>query len=154
MTITIYLPKWSRQMVDFQSSPVQNPFKMWFYNPVQSKSIWIGLDFQSGGLIRSISYSGSHRTRHCSGPVCDGASASRPVPSKPSPHRSSPRQVLKTASSLVRRDWRRFWRDGTGRDAFGRSQTGPEQRWRVRWGPDLSRLIGVRWKSKGNIKGV
>ena len=30
------------------------------YNPVQSKSIWIGLDFKSGGLIQSISYSASY----------------------------------------------------------------------------------------------
>ena len=35
--------------------------------------------------------------------------------------------------------WRRFGRDGTGRDALGRSQTGPKQRWRVRWGPGFSR---------------
>ena len=27
--------------------------------------------------------------------------------------------------------------DGTGLDAFGRSQTGPDQRWRVRWGPGV-----------------
>ena len=44
-------------MADFQSSPVQNPLNKWFYNPVQSKSIWTWLDFQSGGLIQSISYS-------------------------------------------------------------------------------------------------
>ena len=31
--------------------------------------------------------------------------------------------------------WRRFWRDGTSRDALGRSQTEPGQRWRGRWGP-------------------
>ena len=46
-------------MVDFQSRPVQNPLNRWFYNPIQSKFIWIGLDFQSGGLIQSIQYSGT-----------------------------------------------------------------------------------------------
>ena len=33
--------------------------------------------------------------------------------------------------------WRRCWRAGTGQDAPERSQTGPEQRWRVRWGPGV-----------------
>ena len=56
-TITIFLLIWNREMANFQSSPVQNPLKRWFYNPVQSKSIWTGLDFQSGGLIQPISYS-------------------------------------------------------------------------------------------------
>ena len=44
-------------MTDFQSSPVQNHLNMWLYDPVQSKSIWNGFDFQSGGPIQSISYS-------------------------------------------------------------------------------------------------
>ena len=56
VTTTISLPIWNRERADFQSSPVQNPLNRWFYNPVQSKSIWTGLDFQSGGLIQSISY--------------------------------------------------------------------------------------------------
>ena len=44
MKITICLPIWNRGMADFQSSRVQNPLNKWFYNPVQSKSIWTGLD--------------------------------------------------------------------------------------------------------------
>ena len=58
MTIILCLSIWNREMAAFQSSPVQNPLNRWFYNPVQSKSIWTGLDFKSGGLIQSISYSG------------------------------------------------------------------------------------------------
>ena len=47
-----------------------------------------------------------------------------------------------------RRAWGRFWRDRTGRDALGRSQTGPERRWRVRCGPGFSGLlISVDWCS-------
>ena len=57
MKITICLLLWNMGMAEFQSSPVQNPLNRWFYNPVQSKSIWTGLDFQSSGLIQSISYS-------------------------------------------------------------------------------------------------
>ena len=54
------------------------------------------------------------------GPVCDRPSASRPVPSR---------------ENRLQRRWRR---NGTGRDALGRSQTGPKQRWRVRRGPGLT----------------
>ena len=45
--------------------------------------------------------------------------------------RHGPLRPVKPAPST---GWGRFSRDGTGRDALGRSQT-PEQRWRVRWGP-------------------
>ena len=50
--------------------------------------------------------------------------------------RPGPFRPVKTASSG---GWRRVWRDGTGRDALGRSQTEPKQRWRMRWEPGLRR---------------
>ena len=40
------------------SSPVQNPLSWWISDPVQSKSTWTGLDYESSGLIQSIPYSG------------------------------------------------------------------------------------------------
>ena len=39
------------------SSPVQNPLSWWISDPVQSKSTWTGLDYESSGLIQSIPYS-------------------------------------------------------------------------------------------------
>ena len=40
------------------SSPIQNPLSWWISDPVQSKSAWTGLDYESSGLIQSIPYSG------------------------------------------------------------------------------------------------
>ena len=76
---------------------------------------------------------GPHRTRQrCSGPVCDRPSASRPVPSQLSTERGpGPGR--------------------TGRDALGRSQTGPEQHWRVRWGPDVR--VESPWVSPSRRQG-
>ena len=69
---------------------------------------------------------GPHRTRRrCSDPAHDRPSTSRPVLS---------------LQNCPKRRWRRFCRDGTGRDALGRSQTGPEQRRRVRRGPGGTHL--------------
>ena len=42
-----------------RSSPIQNPLMWWISDPVQSKSAWTGLDYESSGLIQSISYSAS-----------------------------------------------------------------------------------------------
>ena len=43
-----------------RSSPIQNPLSWWIFDPVQSKSAWTGLDYESSGLIQSIPYSGRH----------------------------------------------------------------------------------------------
>ena len=40
-----------------ESSPIQNPLSWWISDPVQSKSAWTGLDYESSGLIQSIPYS-------------------------------------------------------------------------------------------------
>ena len=45
------------------SSPVQNPLSWWISDPVQSKSAWTGLDYESSGLIQSIPYSGRNIAR-------------------------------------------------------------------------------------------
>ena len=37
-----------------RSSPIQNPLIWWISDPVQSKSVWTGLDYKSSGLIQSI----------------------------------------------------------------------------------------------------
>ena len=42
------------------SSPVQNPLSWWVSDPVQSKSAWTGLDYESSGLIQSIPYSDTY----------------------------------------------------------------------------------------------
>ena len=47
------------------SSPVQNPLGWWISDPVQSKSAWTGLDYESSGLIQSIPYSEPSATRCC-----------------------------------------------------------------------------------------
>ena len=80
----------------------------------------------------------------CPAPLCEYGGLWRPVLTAPvsavpalfATVRARPGafRPFKTAS---RRAWRRFWRDGTDRGALGRSQTGPEQRWRVRWGPGV-----------------
>ena len=49
--------------------------------------------------------------------------------------RPGPFRPVKTASGHLEA----VWRDRTGRDALGRSQAWPEQRWRMPWGPDCSR---------------
>ena len=41
------------------SSLVRNPLSWWISDPVQSKSAWTGLDYESSGLIQSIPYSGA-----------------------------------------------------------------------------------------------
>ena len=42
-----------------ESCPIQNPLSWWISDPVQSKSAWTGLDYESSGLIQSIPYSAS-----------------------------------------------------------------------------------------------
>ena len=41
------------------SSAIQNPLSWGISDPVQSKSAWTGLDYESSGLIQSIPYSGA-----------------------------------------------------------------------------------------------
>ena len=41
------------------SSPIQNLLSWWIPDPVQSKSAWTGLDYESSGLIQSIPYTES-----------------------------------------------------------------------------------------------
>ena len=57
INLMIFLPIQNGDILDLQSSPIQNPWNRLFSDPVQSKSTWTGLDSQSGGLIQSISYS-------------------------------------------------------------------------------------------------
>ena len=68
------------------------------------------------------------------------------VQARPRPVQFSP----KPSPAATAADWRRFWRDWTGRDALGRSQTGPEQRSRqVRWGPAFRSApsrVGRGWR--------
>ena len=40
----------------YRSSPIKNPLSWWISDPVQSKSAWTGLDYESSGLIQSIPY--------------------------------------------------------------------------------------------------
>ena len=40
-----------------RSNPIQNPLRWWISDPVQTKSAWTGLDYESSGLILSIPYS-------------------------------------------------------------------------------------------------
>ena len=40
-----------------QSSPIHNPLSWQISDPVQSKSAWTELDYESSGLIQSIPYS-------------------------------------------------------------------------------------------------
>ena len=44
-----------------RSNPIQNPLIWQISDPVQSKSAWTGLDYESSGLIQSIPYSGCRR---------------------------------------------------------------------------------------------
>ena len=40
-----------------RSSPIQNPLSWWISDPVQVKSAWTGLDYESSRLIQYIPYS-------------------------------------------------------------------------------------------------
>ena len=44
-------------------SPIQNPLSWQISDPVQSKSAWTGLDYESSGLIQSIPYSVRRRQK-------------------------------------------------------------------------------------------
>ena len=57
------------------SNPIQNPLSWWISDPVQSKSAWTGLDYESSGLIQPIPFSASDHWR-IQGPT-------RPCPQKP-----------------------------------------------------------------------
>ena len=46
----------------YRSSLIQNPLSCWISDPVQSKSAWTGLDYESSGLIQSIPYSVAHQS--------------------------------------------------------------------------------------------
>ena len=48
----------------YRSSPIQNPLSWWISDPVQSKSAWTGLEYESSGLIQSIPYCGGNYKKY------------------------------------------------------------------------------------------